>query len=47
MHMRRLIRSDMKLVVKGIMNVEDALDAVKSGADAIWVSNGGNLKSAH
>ena len=47
MHVRRLIRSDMKLVLKGIMNVEDALDAVKSGADAIWISNGGNLKSAH
>lgn len=47
MHMRRLVREDMKLVVKGIMNVEDALDAVKSGADAIWVSNGGNMKSAH
>ena len=30
-----------KLILKGIMDVEDALLAVKSGADAIVVSNHG------
>ena len=29
------------VVVQGIMTVEDALLAAKSGADAIWVSNEG------
>jgi isopentenyl diphosphate isomerase/L-lactate dehydrogenase-like FMN-dependent dehydrogenase len=29
------------VVVKGIMTVEDALIAVKLGADAIWISNNG------
>jgi isopentenyl diphosphate isomerase/L-lactate dehydrogenase-like FMN-dependent dehydrogenase len=46
-YLRSLMRSDMKLVVKGIMCAEDALAAAKAGADAIWVSSGGNLKSAH
>ena len=34
----------MKIVVKGIMCVEDALMALEYGADAIYVSNGGHLK---
>jgi len=33
--------AQMPLVIKGIMNVEDALKAKKYGADAIWVSNHG------
>lgn len=28
------------LIVRGIMNKEDALIAVQHGADALWVSNG-------
>lgn len=35
----------MKIVVKGIMCREDALDAMAAGADAIWVSNGCNQKA--
>lgn len=31
----------MKIVVKGIMTVEDALIAVENGVDGIWVSNHG------
>ena len=27
------------VVVKGVMTVEDAMSAVKFGADAIWISN--------
>lgn len=38
-------RSDMKIVVKGIMCKEDAFGAAQAGADAIWVSSGSNLKS--
>jgi len=29
------------VIVKGVMNAEDAVEAVKLGADAIWVSNSG------
>ena len=42
--LREKMRADMKLVFKGIMTVEDALISVKTGADAIWVSNGGAAK---
>lgn len=38
-------RSDMKLIIKGVMCKEDALTAMNCGADAIWVSNGSNLKA--
>lgn len=31
----------MKIVVKGVLGVDDALAAVKSGVDGIWVSNHG------
>ena len=31
----------MKIVVKGVMTVEDALASVKHGVDGIWVSNHG------
>ena len=31
----------MKIVVKGVLGVEDALAAVKCGVDGIWVSNHG------
>lgn len=34
-----------KVVIKGIMTKEDALDSFKHGADAIWISNGLNYKS--
>ena len=34
----------MKIVYKGVMCMEDALDAMKNGADGIWVSNGCHLK---
>jgi len=33
--------STMKIVVKGIITVEDALIAVRNGVDGIWVSNHG------
>ena len=29
------------MIVKGILTVEDAKSAIKSGADAIWISNHG------
>ena len=32
----------MKIVVKGVMTVEDAIASVKNGVDGIWVSNHGN-----
>jgi L-lactate dehydrogenase (cytochrome) len=38
-------RADIKLVIKGVMCKEDALAAMNCGADAIWVSNGSNLKA--
>jgi len=41
----RATRGDMKIVVKGVMCAEDALAAMGAGADAIWVSNGSNLKA--
>ena len=31
----------MKIVVKGVMTVEDAIASVKHGVDGIWVSNHG------
>ena len=31
----------LKIVVKGVMTVEDAVEAVRQGVDAIWVSNHG------
>jgi (S)-2-hydroxy-acid oxidase len=31
----------MKIVVKGVLTVEDALASVKHGVDGIWVSNHG------
>ena len=31
----------MKIVVKGVMTVPDAMEAIKQGVDAIWVSNHG------
>jgi (S)-2-hydroxy-acid oxidase len=31
----------MKIVVKGVMTVEDAVESVRQGVDAIWVSNHG------
>lgn len=31
----------MKIVVKGVMTVEDAIASVKNGVDGIWVSNHG------
>ena len=31
----------LKIVVKGIITAEDAVDAVRNGVDAIWVSNHG------
>ena len=34
----------MKVVIKGIMCKEDALLAMESGADALWISNGCHLK---
>ncbi len=34
-------QTNKPVVVKGIMTVEDALIAVKLGADAIWISNNG------
>jgi isopentenyl diphosphate isomerase/L-lactate dehydrogenase-like FMN-dependent dehydrogenase len=38
-------RSDIKVVIKGIMCVEDAMAALDFGADAIYVSNGSHLKA--
>ena len=32
----------MKIVVKGVMTVEDAIASVKNGVDGIWVSNHGD-----
>lgn len=29
------------------MTVEDALESVRQGVDAIWISNHGTLKSIH
>jgi len=34
----------LKLVVKGIMCLEDAYLAVENGADAVWISNNGSFK---
>ena len=31
----------MPIIIKGIMCPEDAIEAVKCGADGIWVSNHG------
>ena len=45
--LRGAMRNDMKLVLKGIMTVEDAQMAVKAGANAVWISNGGSLKPEH
>ena len=38
------VQGRLKVVVKGVMCPEDALDALDQGADAIWVSNGGSTK---
>jgi isopentenyl diphosphate isomerase/L-lactate dehydrogenase-like FMN-dependent dehydrogenase len=38
-------RSDMKIVVKGIMCADDALAVLGNGADAVYVSNGSHLKA--
>jgi lactate oxidase len=38
-------RSDMKVVVKGIMCADDALAVLGNGADAVYVSNGSHLKA--
>jgi isopentenyl diphosphate isomerase/L-lactate dehydrogenase-like FMN-dependent dehydrogenase len=38
-------RADIKIIIKGIMCADDALAAIQCGADAIWVSNGSNLKA--
>jgi isopentenyl diphosphate isomerase/L-lactate dehydrogenase-like FMN-dependent dehydrogenase len=38
-------RSDIKIIVKGIMCVEDAMMALELGADAIYVSNGSHMKA--
>lgn len=43
--LRAVNRSDMKVVVKGIMCKEDALQAMSMGADAIYVSNGCHLRT--
>ena len=32
--------------MKGIMCEEDALNALKNGADSIWISNGSHQKSS-
>lgn len=42
---RKMVREDIKIVVKGVMCKEDALAAVENGADGIWISNGANLKT--
>ena len=41
------MRLDMKLVLKGVMTVDDAQAAAKAGADAIWVSNGGYQRAEY
>lgn len=33
--------TNMKIVVKGVMTVDDALESVRQGVDGIWVSNHG------
>ena len=38
-------RNDIKVIVKGVMCKEDASAVIEAGANAIWVSNGGYLKS--
>jgi len=38
-------RSDIKIIVKGIMCVEDAMAALEFGADCIYVSNGSHQKA--
>jgi len=43
--LRMARRSDMKVVVKGIMTKEDGLQAMSMGADAIYVSNGCHKKA--
>lgn len=37
----RSICGSMKIVVKGILAAEDAMEAVRHGVDAVWVSNHG------
>ena len=39
--------TDRKIIVKGIMCIEDALFAVRQGADAIWISDGGHQKTSY
>jgi isopentenyl diphosphate isomerase/L-lactate dehydrogenase-like FMN-dependent dehydrogenase len=41
----RAAAKSVKVVVKGIMCKEDALEAVAHGADAVWISNGGGAKA--
>ena len=36
---------NLKIVVKGVMCKEDALEAIGNGADAIWISNQGGAKA--
>ena len=38
-------RSDMKVVVKGVMCKEDGIQAISMGADAIYISNGCHKKA--
>lgn len=45
MRLIRNNRQDMKVIVKGVMCIDDAAAAIEAGADAIWISNGGHLKS--
>lgn len=39
--------ADVKIAIKGVMTAEDAVDVVKAGADAVWISNGGHVKACH
>lgn len=43
--LRMARRSDMKVIVKGVMCAEDGIQAMSMGADAIYVSNGCHLRT--
>ena len=44
--LREQISPDLKVIVRGINSVDDALKAAESGANAIWISEKTHLRSA-
>mmetsp|Transcript_2113 Transcript_2113/g.2832 ORF Transcript_2113/g.2832 Transcript_2113/m.2832 type:complete len:182 (-) Transcript_2113:33-578(-) len=45
-YLREYVKRDLKIVIRGITSVDDALTAAEKGANAVWISEKAHLRSA-